>query len=268
MLIAMTASQVALEYHVDTFAPHQLEAQLRVLAHPGSESFCLVADGWALHAVLERHDSISIPLRHAVLVRTELRQADSHHLAEIARRIPQTRFAVASFASLADEISMLKSERPSTSPVLQISCADLFGGLPPFVLLAAAILTTRRISVEQLARACGCSRRTLECRVKREGLVGPRQIVAWSTVLHALWRVERQGWNLKRAAHAAGFDAELFTAYVKRHLGQPPSQVLRNGGFDRALTRWAALVAGKTHDDRFPPAWTLQCAVSSSPSLA
>jgi hypothetical protein len=92
------------------------------------------------------------------------------------------------------------------------------------------------VSVADIARIAGCSKRTLEERFKEAGAPPPGRLAAWSLAAHAVWQMEVEGLPLKQVASqmGAGGSANL-GARIRRALGAGPTTVIRDGGFPAAL---------------------------------
>jgi hypothetical protein len=112
------------------------------------------------------------------------------------------------------------------------------------VVSAAIRIGHERVDVRDLARACGAAPRTVHWRLTTTPMTA-RRLLAWSLVLHAAWRRECNGWNIKRAAHAAGFGSrDAFANYIQRNARMRASELSAPGTVRRLGDRFLEEVGG------------------------
>lgn len=110
---------------------------------------------------------------------------------------------------------------------------------------AALRIGRRRASLHALAIECALPDRTLQWRLKKYTRCSACDMLAYSLLAHAAWDLEREGWNVKRIAGAAGFGSrEAFTNYVRRHLGLTPRQLSSAGATRAIVDSWLAALNG------------------------
>jgi AraC-like DNA-binding protein len=114
------------------------------------------------------------------------------------------------------------------------------------ILTGALALCRHRIHLEDLAEACEIPVRTIQWRFARAFERGGGDLIGWSISLSTIWMLEVLNWPLKECARRIGFgDTSTLAAYVARHVGQRPRQILASGGFDLLSRRWLTVWAQK-----------------------
>ncbi|HET9423922.1 MAG TPA: hypothetical protein VFO55_01015 [Gemmatimonadaceae bacterium] len=107
------------------------------------------------------------------------------------------------------------------------------GGLTADILTAAAILSSSRRSMDDMARVCEASPSGIRNALRDSGLISLSGVVARMRCLHALWALEG---NRQNFWSAAGFRtlAEL-SAHLSQHSGAPLGRWKVQGGFGALL---------------------------------
>jgi AraC-like DNA-binding protein len=106
-------------------------------------------------------------------------------------------------------------------------------------------------SVEQGAAALGVTRKTLVNRFAREGLIPPREILAWCRLLHAAYLLDDSGRSLEQVGLAIGCGSgtALRNLFV-RHARVRPDAIRTGGALSATLERFAASVRSRTTSER------------------
>ena len=118
-------------------------------------------------------------------------------------------------------------------------------GIEPIVQVAI-LIGHRRRHVHDLARVCGTAPRTIHWRLATAGPMTARQLLAWALALHAAWRRERLGWNVKQVSAAAGFDTRgAFANYIRRNVWMTPGQLSAPGTVDLLTNQFIAHIGGE-----------------------
>lgn len=174
-----------------------------------------------------------------VVLRTALSSVAAQALIELAEWIPIGHISLCGDDRLAADIKQLLDVPVSPAPALTL--LPKVGSPLKREAIAAAVLGRRRSHLIDLARVCGLPTRTLQWRFERYagGATTVSCVLGLSLALHTVWRMERLGWTLKRCAAEAGFhDAHCLSAYVQRHVGQRPRELMHGNGFDRLVGQW------------------------------
>ncbi len=217
-------------------------------------------DAWDMILVEIRSDNIEQVVAAILDVSQQARTAEIVLRMELRRRTATAvlRLAQADIrgvVSLARVDDLADALRPSTlSGLARDAAMPIISRLrvespddPVALVIATAIVGKARSSVTSLASVCRCSPRTLQSTFKRFGMSHPRHAIAWAVGLHAVWRMEALGWSLKQAAAGAGFATpEALANYVQRHMGNRPSCLVRDFGFDALATQFAQTVVART----------------------
>lgn len=107
------------------------------------------------------------------------------------------------------------------------------------------------LSVERAAAALRVNRKTLRNRFARQGLLRPRDVLAWCRLLVATRLLEDPGRTVEQVGFALGCGSgTALRNLFLRHVGVRPSDVLSLGGVRYVLRLFVtALRAGKEVDD-------------------
>lgn len=98
-------------------------------------------------------------------------------------------------------------------------------------------------SVEQAAAALGVTRRTLVNRFAREGLIPPREILAWCRLLQAAYLLDDSGRSLEQVGLAIGCGSgSALRNLFLRHARVRPDAIRASGALAITLERFAASV--------------------------
>jgi AraC-like DNA-binding protein len=139
-------------------------------------------------------------------------------------------------------------ERGATSSIIGRFHGEIGPGAMGVVVAAAAI-GWRRTAASELATVMHVSRRTLESRLVRQGLVAPVGLLAEMLCAHAVWHLELADWTAKRVASVAGFSGRnAFATFLKRRTGLTPT-VLAATGVLSVLDGLPQKVLRSTHYD-------------------
>jgi AraC-like DNA-binding protein len=104
-----------------------------------------------------------------------------------------------------------------------------------------------RMTVRELARDIGVSRKTLLNRLAAAGLPGPATLISRCRLLFACELLEDPARSVEQVALLLGFGSGVALRNMfRRHVGLPPSEVRRRGKFDTVAqqlfrTRYASL---------------------------
>jgi hypothetical protein len=173
-------------------------------------------DSWSSNAVVRLSSRLSGP------VRLSLRNVDELHsdLREAMKR---------------------PSMRGSELHIIAAVAPRLVGGNSTIV-VGAAVAGKRRTQVQWFAHLIRVPKRTIEWRLQKAGWPPARELLAWMTSLHTLWRIDVLGWSLKQSASAADFHSSgQLSSYVKSHVGVGLKALRDAGGFLSLLSRFASL---------------------------
>ena len=136
-----------------------------------------------------------------------------------------------------------KRDRSASSVILQ-HLLPLVSTRSHSVVIHAALLAHRRITVQQFARLNGSSVRTLQWTQRNAHMIPAKLLLGWMVSLHSLWRLEALGWNAKRTWSTGGFpNHDAWAQYIARHAGASPARLLSNGGFARLLAHCGQAIA-------------------------
>jgi AraC-like DNA-binding protein len=134
----------------------------------------------------------------------------------------------------------------SVGPAFPPDTEDRFAPRVAVIVDAAIRIGHRRASLRDLAVACHMAPRTIQWRLA-ETRVTPCNLLAYCLILHAAWRLEHLGWNIKRTAAVSGFATrEAFSNYLRRHGALKATQLARPGGMRSVLV--ALNTALRDHD--------------------
>jgi hypothetical protein len=177
----------------------------------------------------------------AVLVVVGVSKTASRLVLALTRHAIRLQFCLLGHDDLeADVISFQADPRERTASTVIIDrLVPLVSARARHILVTAAVVAHRRTNVRAFAHACGVSARALQWTLHEAQVAPAKNLLAWVTALHSLWRLDALAWNPKRAWCAAGFTSrESWEHYIARHTGSPPARLLRNGGFESLLGRF------------------------------
>ena len=195
------------------------------------------------------------PLHTPILLRTPIAGAHTVRALELARHHPDVRTVIDGQDDLCHRITSTLSSRrcPLTARDMMVRHYVSTGGREPTV-FAAICLSYPRVSVGQLARACGMSLRHLERTLARRNLPGPRHLLSLTSCAQIAWLIESLEWSIKMVAYRGGFSSvQALTHLCTRYTGKPPSQLARDVGFTRVCEVWRQKV-GCTAGEEAEPA--------------
>ena len=103
-------------------------------------------------------------------------------------------------------------------------------------LTVAALKSSSRRGVAQLARWSGTPPRTLERRFSAAGWQTATTVLQSFRALDVLWLMAEYGWSTRQVQTARGFsNPSAITRLIHRHVGMTPTAIKDNGGFATAL---------------------------------
>ena len=107
----------------------------------------------------------------------------------------------------------------------------------------------RPLTVQQVARDLGVSRKTLCNRAMAAGLPAPGSLISWCRLLHAARLLEESGHSVDRAAIALGFGSgTALRNMLRRYTGLRPRELAARGGHGALLDLLKAqLAVPRTH---------------------
>jgi len=152
------------------------------------------------------------------------------------------------------DVAWLVQSVPSGEIITRLK--EVFPEMPSSLLqLARYVLrtpgVTRRPTVESAARALGVSKRTLERRVRCDGLPAPKELIDWITLLHVSFVASRGSTSISRVVRCAGINAnDLYR--IKSRLADRAGRRLRSQAKDRFSDVLAAFAARCRGFDRRP----------------
>ncbi len=152
------------------------------------------------------------------------------------------------------DVAWLVQSVPSGEIITRLK--EVFPEMPSSLLqLARHMLRTpgvnRRPTVESAARALGLSKRTLERRVRCDGLPAPKELIDWITLLHVSFVASRGSTSISRVARCVGVNAnDLYR--IKSRLADRAGKQLRSQAEDRFSDVLAAFAARCRGFDRLP----------------
>ena len=152
------------------------------------------------------------------------------------------------------DIAWLVQSVPSGEIITRLR--ELFPEMPLSLLqLARYVLRTsgvkQRPTVESAARALRLSKRTLERRVRCDGLPAPKELIDWITLLHVSFVASRGSTSISRVVRCAGINAnDLYR--IKSRLADRAGRQLRSQAEDRFSDVLAAFAARCRGFDRLP----------------
>jgi AraC-like DNA-binding protein len=169
-----------------------------------------------------------------VIVRCAVTAGVGRRLLSLRDRVRVDEVSIRFSDRCGDDLLALESEVSGTMPLIE----HLLRHAPPAIsdiVVCALALGMRRVSVPALARACGLSIRTIEWRLAAAKSLRASRLLGSALCLHAAWRLELNGWGIKRVAAESGFaSAAAFARFVRRHAMVSPVG-LRQNGLDRLL---------------------------------
>ena len=131
--------------------------------------------------------------------------------------------------------------RPGVAPLLlHHFMPHVPAALRTFVVLAILTAPERR-TVEELARWCRMSPKTIGRRLRRAGWPGALVVVQSFAALDVTWLMTEYGWSARQVRKVRSFShpsgvTRLLTTYA----GTRPSTLMEDGGFPAALARVTA----------------------------
>lgn len=152
------------------------------------------------------------------------------------------------------DVAWLVQSVPSGEIITRLK--EMFPEMPPSLLqLTRYVLRTpgvnRRRTVESAARALGLSKRTLERRVRCDGLPAPKELIDWITLLHVSFIASRGSTSISRVARCTGITAnDLYR--IKSRLADRAGRRLQSQAQDRFSDMLAAFAARCRGFDRLP----------------
>lgn len=142
-----------------------------------------------------------------VVVVKDLQHAAAAKLLHAAKRGARLYIAIGSHEELRNALQAC-TQACSTldpQPILLARVASLARPCTAAILVAAIALGFQKCRVRSIERVCSLSRRSLERRLRADGLVGPRTILDSTLSIYLLWQLSVLNWSLKRVSAEAGF---------------------------------------------------------------
>jgi hypothetical protein len=188
-------------------------------------------------AIIADHSAQLPTLRHGlpVILVASLHREGMRHFRILAESGIDVRLWSDCGGAMSDAtLKSLSAQRPPTPDALIVAhLRGRHGDLAADVLTAAAVLSSSRRSMEEVARVCDATAASVRNALRDDGLLPISGILARMRCLHAVWSLEGGRQNFWSTA---GFRtlAEL-SAHLSQHSGAPLGRWRLAGGFAALL---------------------------------
>lgn len=163
--------------------------------------------------------------QNRVIVRCQVSRPHMRWVAKLAVTVPDFCISLCEFDNLIPDIrALLKGDAIAEAyPSILASLPSELEPAVQEVIAAAVIAGRRRVSTDAFLARCGWQARTVQARLRKASLPSPHIFLAWSMVLHTVWRMEVLGLPAKRAAYLAGYSGSSANValgeYLHGHVG-------------------------------------------------
>lgn len=184
------------------------------------------------------------------IVRVSVSRAHVRSITRLAEAIPELHVSLNGFDDLLFDIRQALNGDflPEAYPVILPTLGDAIGPSVEDVVAAAVIVGRRRMSVGAFLARCGLKPRAVQRRLCQSGLPTLRGFLAWSMILHSVWRMEVLGFPAKRVADLAGYSGPGATAALSEllndHLGFRLRASCEPGTFAELMRQFGKAIRG------------------------